>query len=149
MCLKLLKYTAIINAMTLEEKVGQLFIVGHWDGVSATQTAVLIKKEHVGGVIIMSSPQNPDTISQWTSQWRSTSTYPLTIAIDQEGGSVTRLQSSDYTQLAQPDISSTEEAFAIGKQRADELTALGINTDFAPVLETSTNTNAFLYNRFS
>ncbi len=142
------KYSKILSKMTLEEKVGQLFIIGHWEYVDFKQTEYLIHEHHIGGVIIMSSPDNiANNIPAWTSAWQSTSTYPLTIAIDQEGGAVTRLKSSEYVQKAQPDILSVEEAFTVGEKRGKELYALGINTNFAPVLETSVNPDAFLYNR--
>lgn len=140
-------YTLLIGEMSLEEKIGQLFIVGHWAHTPAAQTATLMSKTQAGGIVIMSSPENADNILGWTNLWQSTSTLPLTIAIDQEGGSVTRLQSPNYTQRAQSDITSSEEASALGEQRGGELAALGINTNLAPVLETSTNPEAFLYYR--
>jgi beta-N-acetylhexosaminidase len=140
-------YAELLTNMTLGDKIGQLFIIGHWAQTKPEQTAALVHTHQLGGVIIMSSPENPGDISKWTDDWQSTSTQPLVIAIDQEGGPVTRLKSSKYTQLGQTDIESSKEAYSIGKKRAEELTSLGINTNFAPVLETSINPKAFLYNR--
>ena len=136
-----------IERMSLKEKVGQLFIAGHWDTESPSSTAALVRKHALGGVIIMRAPEEETLLSDWAQVWNASSTLPLLIAIDQEGGVVTRLKGKGYNLTPQREIESAAEALEIGRIRGAELAELGINTNFAPVLEASENPEAFLYNR--
>lgn len=131
----------------LDEQLGRLFVVGHWADTPVASTTALISTYHLGGVIIMSAPEDPSEISAWTAEWQAAVEYPLLIAIDQEGGEVSRLKGADYTQTAQPIITTREEAYEVGLGRGAELATLGINTNLAPVVEQSTNPNSFLYQR--
>ncbi|MFT7645231.1 MAG: beta-N-acetylhexosaminidase [Candidatus Paceibacteria bacterium] len=137
----------IVPTVSLEEKVGQLFIIGHWADSPLASTTNLIRKHHLGGVVIMSSPANADDIKNWTSVWNKTSHRPLFIAIDQEGGQVSRLKGSAFIQTRQRDITNVEAAYEIGRTRGVELEPLGINMNFAPVLDSATNPNSFMYDR--
>lgn len=137
-----------IATMSLDEKVGQLLVAGHWRDSDYTHTSNLIRAYHLGGVIIMRTPDaQVSDIPTWTTAWQQDSTIPLMISIDQEGGVVTRLKTEGHIQTAQPDIEDSKEALAIATKRGAELHQLGINTNLAPVLETSVNPFAFLYNR--
>jgi beta-N-acetylhexosaminidase len=133
--------------VSLEEKVGQLFIIGHWADSPTASTTNLIKKYSLGGVVIMSSPENTDDIKTWTSDWNETSHQPLFIAIDQEGGLVSRIKGSDFIQTSQRDITNEELAYEIGQTRGSELSPLGINMNFAPVLDGATSSDSFMYER--
>ena len=139
--------TPEVTLPPLAEQVGRLFIIGHWAGTPIASTTALIQQYHVGGVIIMSAPEDPNDIKGWIKEWQGASDVPLMIAIDQEGGTVSRLKGPDFIQTAQPDIVNAEQAFSVAKQRGAELAAFGINTNFAPVIETSVNPAGFLYER--
>ncbi len=133
--------------ISLEEKVGQLFMVGHWAHTPLASTTALIQNNHIGSVIIMSAPEDTEAIRSWTSAWREVMGSSSLIAIDQEGGPVSRLKGSAYTQVAQPEIDGAEEAFTVGETRGKELSKLGITLNFAPVLDTAQNPQSFMYAR--
>jgi len=130
-----------------EAQLGQLFMIGHWAGTPVASTTALIEKYQLGGVIIMSAPENPQAITDWVIQWNEASSVPLFIAIDQEGGPVTRLKGSEFIQTGQRDIGTTQQAQEIGRLRGKELASLGINMNFAPVLDTATNPTSFMHSR--
>lgn len=131
----------------LATQVGQVFMIGHWADTPVASTTALIKKYQLGGVIIMSTPENPDEILSWTNQWNEVSETPLLIAIDQEGGPVTRIKNASYVQTGQRDISTEAEAYSTGLTRGTELYHLGINMNFAPVLDSAQNPTSFMYSR--
>ncbi len=137
---------SIPNDMT-SEKLGQLFIIGHWAHTPVASTTNLIQEHGVGGVIIMSAPEDPATILDWTREWQAVSPTNLLIAIDQEGGPVSRLRGDGFIQTGQREITSPEIAYTVGLTRGRELAALGINLNFAPVLDTTTNPDSFMYQR--
>ena len=130
-----------------ETQLGQLFMIGHWADTPVASTTALIEKYQLGGVIVMSAPENPQAIAGWVTQWNAVSEIPLFIAIDQEGGPVTRLKGSEFIQTGQRDIATAEHAYEIGRARGEELANLGINMNFAPVLDTATNPTSFMHSR--
>lgn len=131
----------------LHTQLGQLFMIGHWADTPVASTTALIQKYQLGGVVIMSAPDNPTDITNWVRQWNAVSPEPLLIAIDQEGGQVSRLKSANFTQTSQPTITSAAQAYEVGQTRGAELAALGINMNFAPVLDTASNPQSFMYAR--
>lgn len=133
--------------LSLENQLGQLFMIGHWAETPIASTTALIEKYQLGGVIIMSAPQNPQDISQWITQWNAVSETPLFIAIDQEGGPVTRLKNSQFIQTGQREITTQTQAHEIGHIRGAELASLGITMNFAPVLDTAQSPTSFMYSR--
>lgn len=133
--------------VSLPEKIGQLFIVGHWAKTPVASTTALIRDHHLGGVVIMSVPEDPNEIKGWVQAWQAVSPTPLIIAIDQEGGPVSRLRGSAFTTTSQREITDVAMAYQVGKARGAELAKLGINMNFAPVLENATNPTSFLYER--
>lgn len=134
--------------MTTEEKVGQLLMVGHWKGDYYQHTQRLIDLYNLGGIIIMDVEKGDVTgLSTWTSAWQDASSIPLLISIDQEGGTVSRIQADGYVQTSQRELQTTNEAYTVGNTRGRELAALGINTNLAPVLDYASTSDAFLYDR--
>jgi beta-N-acetylhexosaminidase len=134
-----------IDQMTLEEKIGQLLMV-HFNGRDVNQDAeTLIQKLHVGGLIYytwsngLESPEQVRTLSQNLQKLAS---IPLLIAVDQEGGIVARL-TNGFTifpgnkalgMTGKPELAQ-ECAFAIGQ----ELLAIGVNMNLAPVIDVNSN----------
>lgn len=131
----------------LDTQVGQVFMIGHWADTPVASTTALIEQYQLGGVIIMSAPEDPNEILSWTKEWNAVSKTPLFIAIDQEGGPVTRIKHSSYIQTGQRNISTEAEAYSAGITRGTELDRLGINMNFAPVLDSAQNPSSFMYSR--
>lgn len=129
--------------MTLEEKIGQLLICG-FDGLKPSdEIKGLIKDYHIGGVILFSrNIKDPVQTAKLCSSLQKISKTPLFICIDQEGGKVSRLP-KPFTQFAGNAAigksNSVKLAYSFGEITAKELKAVGINMDFAPVLDVNTN----------
>lgn len=131
--------------LTLEEKVGQVLMVG-FRGEEANQDAqTLIQKLHVGGIIYYNWSNgltSPRQVSKLSQSLQSLSRIPLFIAVDQEGGLVTRL-AHGFTifpgnrALGMTDDPSLAEAcaFAMGQEMAD----VGVNFNLAPVVDINSN----------
>ena len=139
--------TETISYPPLPEMIGSLLMIGHWADSPEASTTAMIEQYHLGGVIIMSAPEDPREIKSWTAAWQDVSSSTLLIAIDQEGGPVSRLRGAEFDTTGQRELATTTEAFALGKKRGAELAALGINLNFAPVLDTASSSSSFMYDR--
>ncbi len=128
----------------LAQKIGQLLMVG-FDGTSPTkEVECAIRKHHVGGVILFSrNIEHPLQLAKLTSSLQALSKQgPLFMGIDQEGGRVSRL-SHPFTKFpkarALGEINDIPLTYSAAEAMAKELTAVGINLNFAPVLDIDTN----------
>ena len=132
--------------LSLEEKIGQLFMVG-FEGTEVTpELAAWMETYGWGGVILFArnvkSPAQLQALTHdlQTSQRRDQ--LPLLIAVDQEGGRVARLKAPftafpSAAMLGQ--IGSEPLAYQVGQALGRELRAVGITMDMAPVLDVLTN----------
>ncbi len=152
--LKQMSPKEMLSQMSLEEKVGQMMMVGFWGDKPDYYINKMIEERNVGGVILLK--YNIKTKEQLKSlindlQLRSNDTnpgIPLFVAVDQEGGQVSRVKVEGVSEFtAQAEIETKEEAFSVALDRGKELRALGINTNFSPVLDYLTDINSFLYSR--
>ncbi len=140
----------------LDIQIGQMLMVGFRGLAADNQSPVIqdIKKRNIGGVILfdydvpLKSPirniKSPKQVKALTTALQKASLIPLFIAIDQEGGKVNRLKekfgfppSVSEQYLGSIDNPSTTERFA--KITAKTLANLGINLNFAPVVDLNIN----------
>ncbi|MEV0233184.1 beta-N-acetylhexosaminidase [Nonomuraea sp. NPDC050786] len=147
-----------LSKMSVQEKVGQLFMPVLYgtaaDTVSgenqarygAGTPAKVIAKYHLGGVILF--PHNIKGVGQvvglTNGLQKSSREVPLLIGTDQENGLVARMSAlmTDFPGAAE--IGATKDpdlAMAVAKATGDELRALGVNLDFAPVADVNVNPN--------
>ena len=129
--------------MTLREAIGQLFILGFEGRAPSFAVEDFIREHNPGGVILFArNLGSPEEIATLIGALQAASPTPLLVAIDQEGGKVARLQ-PPFTQWPSAatvgDVGSSELAYALGKAMAQELLAVGINMNLAPVLDVLTN----------
>lgn len=133
----------LLEKMTLEEKVGQLLIVGFQEDISAESLQDYIDKYKVSGFILFNRNYKDFdslyTLVQGLKEKNSLSnSIPLFISVDEEGGTVSRLPKGgthfpDAIQVGRTgDPSLTYRA---GEVIGQELRASGINLNFAPVLD--------------
>ncbi len=118
-----------------------------WNGENVTEMLPeiehLVKDYHLGGVILFR--ENVVTTEQTTrlvnDYQEAAEKFGLLMTIDQEGGIVTRLQSGTDMpgNMALGATRSTDISYNVGKAIGEELSALGINTNFAPVLDVNNN----------
>jgi beta-N-acetylhexosaminidase len=136
--------------MTLAEKVGQLLMVG-FAGLEPTRELLdLLKDGLAGGVILFAdNVAEPDQVLELTgalqeAAHQSRNALPLFIAIDQEGGSVIRLNQGVTIFPGNMALGATgreDYAYRSGKAVAEELAVLGINMNLAPVLDVNINSD--------
>lgn len=121
-----------------------MFLSG-FDGHEAPEEIVdLVQRLDLGGVILFrTNLADPDQIASLTeSLQQKARRAPLLIAVDHEGGRVSRLP-EPFTRLppcrSVGKSGSAEAAFELGRVAAEELLAVGINVNLAPVLDVDTN----------
>jgi beta-N-acetylhexosaminidase len=138
-----------IGTMTLEEKIGQMLMPDfrNWNGRNVTEMLPeieqLVKDYHLGGVILFR--ENVVTTEQTTKlvadYQEAAEKYGLLMTIDQEGCIVTRVQSGTDMpgNMALGAARSPEIAHNVGEAIGQELHSLGINMNFAPVMDVNNN----------
>lgn len=138
----------LLSSMSIEEKVGQLFIFG-FDGTTLSEEKrEFLQTYKIGGVLLLSKNiTNEQQLKDLITDIQTTNEIPLFISIDQEGGIVSRIKWDDRLTKAQSEINTKEEAYEVAKSRGEVLKDLGINMNFAPVVEYITENNSFMYNR--
>lgn len=140
------EYKFIMSKMTVEQKVGQLFMVGNLGDDLVLEEN--FAKYHFGNVFLGFRDINDldtDQIAGLTEQLQALAqkhnALPLLVATDQEGGRVNRVKR--ITLMPSQEIVGTRkgvvEAEAIAAGSAMELSAIGINTNFSPVVDVNTN----------
>jgi beta-N-acetylhexosaminidase len=125
--------------------VGQLFSVG-FDGTSppARLTARIADSE-VGGVMLFRpNIADPAQVAALVGALRAAAPAeaPLLVSIDQEGGVVQRVRAPATEwppMLSVGGAGDPERTAAVGRALGEELAALGIGWNFAPVLDVHTN----------
>lgn len=135
------------DATSLEKKVGQLLIVG-FDGYAVPgEFKKQIQKYQLGGVIYFKrNVQSPAQLAELANEiqfsCRTKDMPPLFISIDHEGGKVNRLV-KPFTKFPGNDylgeMGSPKVAFDFGMVIAKELKAIGVNVNYAPVVDVNTN----------
>lgn len=129
--------------MTLLEKIGQLFVCGFEGTAPSRDITDLISKSHVGGVILFSrNLKSPAQAAELTRGLQALSAkMPLFIGVDQEGGRISRLPKGFTCFPAAAAFGAsgkTDLAYRASQVTAAELKAVGINLNFAPVLDVAT-----------
>jgi len=123
----------------LEDKIGQLFIVGFQEKTVTPKLQDFFKKYKPGGVLLLSKniesrEQLKSLIENLQSLSQKETGLPLFIAVDQEGGLISRIGFLEE-KTPQSEIKSTDGAYNIGLKRGEELKELGVNLNLTPVLD--------------
>ncbi len=135
-----------LDTMTLEEKIGQLFMVSVEGETPDENITKLIQQYKVGGIILFSN--NIKTSEQTRAllnnlkELNVNNPLNLFLSVDEEGGVVSRFPK---------DISNFESAWKVGQKNdvnyakdhgrkiGDTIRELGFNMDMAPVLDVNSN----------
>lgn len=133
---------SIYDAMTLEEKVGQLYMVqvmSNQDKATKNKLIKLITDHHIGGVIY--STGGPVRQAKLNNELQVLSKIPLLIGMDAEWGLSMRLDSTyafpwNMTLGAIKDNKLVEQT---GRQIGEHCKRLGVHFNFAPVVDINTN----------
>ena len=143
----------LLDGMTLEEKVGQMFIAR----CPETDAAQLAADYHLGGYILFGRDFKDKTAEQVTTDiqsYQDAAEIPLLIAVDEEGGTVNRVSSNPNLRSSpfrSPQSLYSEGGLELVRSDAQEkcrlLESLGINLKFAPVCDVSQDPADFIYDR--
>ena len=143
----------LLDGMTLEEKVGQMFIAR----CPETDAAQLAADYHLGGYILFGRDFKDKTAEQVTTDiqsYQDAAEIPLLIAVDEEGGTVNRVSSNPNLRSSpfrSPQSLYSEGGLELVRSDAQEkcrlLESLGININFAPVCDVSQDPADFIYDR--
>ncbi|CAM4120436.1 hypothetical protein GCM10007362_32590 [Saccharibacillus endophyticus] len=137
--------TALLDNMTLDEKIGQMIVAGV-EGTSLREEDRTLLHDHgVGGVILYadnidSAAQTKSFVNEIKAANREKE-LPLFISVDQEGGRVARLKGVAKVPTAGKVGKENDAAYArsIGELLGDQLLSQGFNLDYAPVLDVNSN----------
>jgi beta-N-acetylhexosaminidase len=135
-----------IYKMALDEKVGQLVMVGLEGYAMNDFSQEMIEKYKVGGFILFKrniedSDQTLDLINSLKAV-NLQNTVPLFFAVDEEGGNVSRMPDGFRklpTNRVIGKIDSEEFSFEVGKILGEQIQSLGFNMNLAPVLDIDSN----------
>ncbi|GGD92990.1 beta-N-acetylhexosaminidase [Paenibacillus nasutitermitis] len=134
-----------LKAMPLSEKLGQLIIAGV-EGTSANdKTRRMISEEHVGGIIFyknnLTDPEGVTGYVNTLKSWNRANSAPLFISVDEEGGRVSRLPGLSKIPAASRvgEADKPDYAARIGAFLGEACRVMGINMDYAPVLDINSN----------
>lgn len=151
--IQLKKAKELLSNMTLEEKVGQMFLI-RCNRITALED---INKYKVAGFILFDENiqgESKESLSAKIKSYQENSSINMIIAIDEEGGIVNRL--SWYPEFRAVPFYSPQDLYNEGgypliisdtKEKAELLTSIGINMNLAPVCDISTDPNDYIYPR--
>lgn len=152
----------LLEDMTLEEKIGQLFIIRPNSFEKSSKTILnesmieQMQNYHIGGIAIFSENIQSETqLKKLIADFQENSEIPLFISVDEEGGGVARLANSSALNISNVGnmgnigkTLDTENAFIAGQNIGEYLLDYGFNLDFAPVVDINTNSkNIVIGNR--
>lgn len=145
------------QAPSLEQKIGQMIMVG-FRGLEAKKGDPIydmIEDYHIGGVVLYSrdlpstetldrNVESPEQLKNLNTSLQAIDTSKLLISIDEEGGFVTRLSLENgfkyhKSHQAISKVKNLDSTSLWAKNMAQELSELGINMNFGPVLDMNVN----------
>lgn len=141
--------TTVLSEMPIEDRVAGLFMVTP-EQLTDVDVAIqagdgtkdALNKNAVGGLIYFTKNiKDRDQITQMLSSTASMSKYPLFLAVDEEGGSVSRVTEAGIDVEQVGDMSEigaagdSNAAYVAGNTIGSYLSELGFNLDFAPVAD--------------
>ena len=147
----------LLESMTLEQKVGQLFMVrleqllpqaGAVTAVTAELEAALTQYPLGGVILFADNVVDPEQLLSLNKGLANVPGIPMFISVDEEGGTVARLARNKAFDL--PRYNSAKvvgisgdpaDALEMGRTIGEYLNRYGFNVDFAPVADVDTNPN--------
>ena len=143
----------MLNQMSLEERVGQLFLAR----CDANTAVTDLQTYHLGGFVLFAQDfegQTPDSLREKLTSYQSAAKIPMLIAVDEEGGTVTRV--SRYSAFRASPFLSPREYYEQGgmelvvqaeEEKSQLLHELGISVNLGPVCDLADDPQAFMYQR--
>ena len=142
-----------ISRMSLEEKVGQMFLVR----CPELEPVAMIEEYQPGGLVLFSrdfKEKTPEQVRNANESYQEASRLPLIISADEEGGIVCRI--SIYPQYRDGQFWGPQALYADGgleriesdaAEKCQLLKSLGLNVNLAPVADVSESPEDYIYKR--
>jgi beta-glucosidase-like glycosyl hydrolase/CubicO group peptidase (beta-lactamase class C family) len=133
---------SVLKSLTTEEKIAQLLMVRAYSNKSEThykEISGLITKYNIGGLCFFQG--GPVRQANLTNRYQKLAKTPLFIALDAEWGLGMRLDSSfsfPY-QMTMGAMDYNEPVYQTGAEIAHQLKTIGVNINFAPVVDINNN----------
>jgi beta-N-acetylhexosaminidase len=138
---------ALVQKMSLDQKLGQMVISEFYGSTLNSDLTKMIKTGQISGVLIENKNGNAQTRSQLINlnkAMQGQATIPLFISTDFEGGPVNELRLITGERASETSIGATgnpQIAYNAGRSAASDLSALGLNVNFMPIVDVLTNPN--------
>lgn len=135
----------MVHNLTLEQKLGQMVISEFYTGTFNSDLQQMIQGNYISGVLIENKNGNAQTRDQLIAlnkAMQSKARIPLFISTDYEGGIVNELRLITGERPSDAAIGATndpQKAYAAGHSAAGDLTGLGLNVNFMPIVDVLTN----------
>lgn len=131
-----------LNELSIQEKIGQMIMIGMDTNYITDRIKIMITKYKIGGIILYRKNFNTyekmlELIYQ-LKELNKCNKVPLFIAIDQEGGRVNRMPQEIANLPSAGKIASQNDEFLIEKSAeltGELLKKSGFNLNFSPVLD--------------
>ncbi len=135
---------SVYNRLSIEERIGQFFMLAAYtEGKLYNMDTVLanVAAGKAGGVIFFKGM--PDKEAEWTNKLQDSAKVQSFVAIDGEWGLAMRLDStiSFPKQMTLGAIGDNKLIYEMGREIGRECKRVGINIDFAPVVDVNNNPN--------
>ncbi len=137
----------IIKGMTLDQKLGQMVIVEFYGSTLTSDLMQMVQSNQISGVLIENKNGNAQTRPQLIAlnkAMQAQSPIPLFITTDYEGGVVNELRQITGERPSNASIGASNDlhqAYNAGNGAARDLTGLGLNVNFMPIVDILTNPN--------
>ncbi len=134
---------SVLQTMSIDEKIGQLFMVRAYSSNDESEKKKIqeqIEDYHIGGLCFFQG--TADRQVELTSYYQSISPVPLMISMDAEWGPAMRLKTGTIDFPRQMTLGAIQDdrlIYQMGKEIARELKLLGVNVNFAPVVDINNN----------
>ncbi len=135
---------SLFQTMTIDQKIGQLFMVAAWSdpkhaSYNPKTIQTLVSQYGIGGIIFMQG--SPGRQAALNNQFQASSKIPMMIGMDAEWGLGMRLDStiSYPRQLTLGATNSDSLIYAFGTEMARQLKRLGVHVSFSPVVDINSN----------
>src|SRR5713101_4739928 len=138
---------SIVQGMSLDQKLGQMVIVEFYGATLNADLINMIQGNRVSGVLIENKNGNAQTRDQLIAlnkAMQGQAHIPLFISTDYEGGIVNELRRITGERPSEASIGATgnpQVAYNAGRSAAADLTSLGLNVNFMPIVDVLTNPN--------
>ncbi len=132
------------DEMTMDQRVGQLFIVAAYsnrDAIHESEIEKLVTDENIGGLIFMQDLV--DNQISMTNRYQSVAKIPLLIGMDAEWGLAMRLKNVERFpwNMTLGALKDNQLVYQVGQNIAFQAQRMGVHFNFAPSIDVNVNPN--------